>query len=187
MRDLVSKSTSHNSIETKWAFQNKFDKSGIIVRNKARLVAKGYNQEEGIDYDETYAPVERLKAIRLVLAFACVMDFRLYQMDVKSAFLNGLIEEEVYVDQPPSFVDYKHPNHVYTLKNTLYGLKQAPRSWYERLTSFLTEQSFTRGQVDKTFFIKKVNSESLIVQIYVDDIIFGATNEIFYKEFSSCM
>ena len=90
---------------------------------KARLVAKGYNQEEGIDYGETYAPIARLKAIILVLDFACMMDFRLFQMDVKSAFLNGYIEEEVYVDQPPGFVDYEHPNHVYKLKKTLYGLK----------------------------------------------------------------
>jgi len=87
------------------------------------LVAKGYNQEEGIDYGETYAPIARLKAIILVLDFACMMDFRLFQMDVKSAFLNGYIEEEVYVDQPPGFVDYEHPNHVYKLKKTLYGLK----------------------------------------------------------------
>ena len=87
------------------------------------MVAKGYNQEEGIDYDETYAPIARLKAIILVLDFACMMDFRLFQMDVKSAFLNGYIEEEVYVDQPPGFVDYEHPNHVYKLKKTLYGLK----------------------------------------------------------------
>ena len=88
------------SIRTKWVFQNKVDESGIIVRNKARLVAKGYNQEEGINYDETYTPVARLEAIRMLLAFACIMDFRLFQMDVKSAFLNGLIEEDVYVDQP---------------------------------------------------------------------------------------
>ena len=97
-------------------FRNKINESGIIVRNKARLVAKGYNQEEGIDYDETYAPIVRLQAIRLLLAFACIMDFGLFQMDVKSIFLNGLIGEEVYVDQPPGFVDYEHLNHVYRLK-----------------------------------------------------------------------
>ena len=151
------------------------------------MVAKGYSQEEGIDYDETYTLVARLEGIRLFLAFACIMDFRLFQMDVKSAFLNGLIEEEVYVDQPPSFMNYEHPNHVYRMKKALYGLKQAPSSWYDRLSSFLIEQSFTRGQVNKTLFIKKVNSELLIVQIYVDDIILGATNEILCKEFSSCM
>ena len=147
--DLVPKPTSHKSIGTKYVFWNKLDESGIIVRNKARLVAKGYNQEEGIDYDETYAPGSRLEAIRLLLAFACIMDFRLFQMDVKSAFLNGLIEEKVYMDQPPGFMDYKYPNHVYRLKKALYDLKQAPRSWYDRLSRFLIEQSFIRGQVEK--------------------------------------
>ena len=126
-------------------FWNKHDESDIIVRNKARLVAKGYNQEEGIDYDETYALVARLEAIRLLLAFACIMNFRLFQMDVKNAFLNGCIEEEVYVEQPLGFVDHEHPDYVYKLKKELYGLKQAPRSWYDRLSSFLIEQSLTRG------------------------------------------
>ena len=102
-------------------------------------------------------------------------------MDVKSSFLNGYIEEEVHVDQPPCFVDYEHPNHVYKLKKALYGLKKAPRSWYERLRNFLIEQSFVRGQVDKTLFIKRSNIELLVVEIYVDDIIFGATNETLCK------
>jgi len=150
-------------------------------------VAKGYNQEEGIDYDETYAPVARLEAIRLLLSFACIMDFRLFQMDVKSVFLNGYIEEEVYVDQPPGFMDYEHPNHVYMLKKALHGLKQALRSWYERLNNFLIEQYFVRGQVDKTLFNKRSNNELLVVKIYVDDIIFGATNETLCKEFFNFM
>ena len=104
------------------------------------MVAKGYNQEEGIDYDETYAPIARLEAIRLLLAFACIMDFRLYQMDMKSAFLNGYIEEEIYVDQPPGFVDFKQPNHAYKMKKILYGLRQTPSCWYRRLSNFLIEQ-----------------------------------------------
>jgi len=99
----------------------------VITRNKARLVAKGYNQEEGINYDETFAPVVRLEVIRLLLAFACMSGFKLFQMDVKSSFLNGFINEEVYVSQPPDFEDHQLPNHVYKLKNALYGLKQAPR------------------------------------------------------------
>ena len=108
-------------------------------------------------------------------------------MDVKSDFLNGLIEEDIYVDQPPGFVDYENPNHVYKLKRALYGLKQAPRSWYGRLRNFLIEKSFVKGQVDKTLFIKRSNNELLVVQMYVDDIVFGATNETLCKEFSSSM
>ena len=98
----------------------------IRDRNKARLVAKGYNQEEGIDYGETFAPIARLEAMRLLLAFACMSGFKVFQMDVKSVFLNGYINEEVYVDQPPVFEDHKHPNHLFKLKKALYGLKQAP-------------------------------------------------------------
>jgi hypothetical protein len=120
-------------IGTKWVFRNKQDQDGIIVRNKARLVAQGYTQVEGLDFGEAYAPVARLEAIRILLAYVCAHNIKLYQMDVKSAFLNGYINEEVYVEQPPSFEDDKKPNYVYKLKKALYGLKQAPRAWYERL------------------------------------------------------
>ncbi|GJR65274.1 retrovirus-related pol polyprotein from transposon TNT 1-94 [Tanacetum coccineum] len=111
--------------------RNKLDENGIVSRNKARLVAQGYNQQEGIDYDETYAPVARLESIRILLAYACALDFKLFQMDVKSAFLNGFINEEVYVAQPPRFIDFEKPDHVYKLKKALYDLKQAPKAWYD--------------------------------------------------------
>ena len=117
----------------------------MITRNKARLVAKGYNQEEGIDYDETYALVARLEVVRLLLAFSCIKGFKLFQMDVKSAFLNGYINEEVFVSQPPGFEDHQHPGHVFKLKKALYGLKQDPRQWYKRLSDFLTSQGYDRG------------------------------------------
>ena len=185
--ELVPKPNDHQIIGTKWVFRNKLDENGVIIRNKARLVAKGYNQEEGIDYEETYAPVARLEAIRMLLAFASIMDFKLYQMDVKSAFLNGFIQEEVYVDQPPGFESFDLPNHVFKLKKALYGLKQAPRAWYERLSKFLLEKDFSRGKVDTTLFIKRKEHDILLVQIYVDDIIFGATNESLCKEFSNIM
>ena len=185
--ELLPKPMDKQVIGTKWVFRNKLDEGGIIIRNKARLVAKGYNQEEGINFDETYAPVARLEAIRLLLAYACTMDFKLYQMDVKSAFLNGYIQEEVYVDQPPGFENFEYPNHVYKLKKALYGLKQAPRAWYERLSKFLLEKGFNRGKVDTTLFIKKKKHDTLLVQIYVDDIIFGSTNESLCKEFSNLM
>ena len=118
-------------------YRNKMDENGIIIINKARLVAQGYNQQEGIDYEETFAPVARLEAIRMLLAFACHKNFILYQMDVKSAFLNGFINEEVYVEQPPGFGSFNFPNHVFKLKKAFYGLKQAPRAWYERLSKLI--------------------------------------------------
>jgi hypothetical protein len=115
------------------------------------------------------------------------MNFKLYQMDVKSAFLNGLIKEEVYVEQPPGFEHEKFPNHVFKLKKALYGLKQAPRAWYERLRNFLISSGFDIGKVDTTLFIKRVNSDILLIQVYVDDIIFGSTNENLCQEFSKTM
>ncbi|GJW15891.1 retrovirus-related pol polyprotein from transposon TNT 1-94 [Tanacetum coccineum] len=131
--ELVPLPISQSVIGTKWVFRNKLDENGIVSRNKARLVAQGYNQQEGIDYDETYAPVARLESIRILLAIAYANDFKLYQMDVKSAFLNGFINEEVYVAQPPGFIDFQKPNYVYKLKKALYGLKQASKAWYDRL------------------------------------------------------
>ena len=122
-----------NVIGTKWIFKNKQDANGIVVRNKARLVAQGYSQVEGIDYGETFAPVARLESIRILLAYATHHNFKLQQMDVKSAFLNGPLKELVYVKQPPGFEDPNFPNHVYKLDKALYGLKQAPRAWYEHL------------------------------------------------------
>ena len=149
---LVPRPKNHPVIGTKWVFRNKMDESGIIIRNKARLVAQGYSQEEGIDFDETFAPVARLEAIRMLLAFACFKNFKLYQMDVKSTFLNGYINEEVYVEQPPGFEDQKLPNHVFKLTKAIYGLKQAPRAWYERLSKFLIEKGFSRGKIDHSFY-----------------------------------
>ena len=140
-------------------------------------MAKGYNQEEGIDFDETFAPVAKIEAIRLLLAFACYLNFKLFQMDVKSVFLNGHISEEVFIEQPPGFINHAFPDHVFKLNKALYGLKQVPRAWYERLSTFLLNNDFIRENVDTTLFIKKNNDDILVVHIYVDDIIFGATNE----------
>ncbi|GKE88405.1 retrovirus-related pol polyprotein from transposon TNT 1-94, partial [Tanacetum coccineum] len=120
---LVPQPRNMTIIGTKWVFRNKLDENGIVSRNKARLVAQGYNQQEGINYDKTYAPVATLEFFRILLAYACVLDFKLFQMDVKSAFLNGFINEEVYVAQPPGFIDFEKPDHVYKLKKALYGLK----------------------------------------------------------------
>ncbi|GJX92781.1 retrovirus-related pol polyprotein from transposon TNT 1-94 [Tanacetum coccineum] len=172
---------------TKWVFKNKLDENGVVSRNKARLVAQGYNQQEGIDYDETYAPVARLECIRILLAYACALDFKLFQMDVKSAFLHSFINEEVYVAQPPGFIDFKKLDHVYKLKKALYGLKQALKAWYDRLKAFLIKHEYKMGMVDNTLFTKKKSSNLIIVQIYVDDIILGSTCQDMCDEFAKIM
>jgi hypothetical protein len=176
-----------NIIGTKWVFCNKEDGHGLVVRNKARLVVKGFSQVEGLDFGETFAPVARLKAIRMLLAYTSHHDIKLYQMDVKSAFLNDNISELVYVKQPLKFEDPRNMNHVYRLKKALYGLKQAPRAWYERLSGLLVKQGFKIGRVDTTLFTKEVNGELFICQIYVDDIIFGSTNDALSHEFATMM
>ncbi|GJW59230.1 retrovirus-related pol polyprotein from transposon TNT 1-94 [Tanacetum coccineum] len=185
--ELVPNPMDMTIIGTKWVYRNKLDENGVVTRNKARLVAQGYNQQEGIDYDETYAPVARLESIRILLAYACALDFKLYQMDVKSAFLNGFINEEVYVAQPPGFIDFAKPNYVYKLRKALYGLKQAPKAWYDRLKAFLIKHNYSMGMVDNTLFTKKKDSNIIIVQIYVDDIIFGSTCQEMCDDFAKIM
>jgi hypothetical protein len=159
----------------------------VVTRNKARLVAKGYSQVKGLDFDETYAPVARLESIRILLVYATYHGFKLYQMDVKSAFLNGPIKEEVYVKQPPGFEDSEYPNHVYKLSKALYRLKQAPRAWYECLRDFLITKGFKVRKVDPTLFTKSVAKDLFVCQIYFDDIIFGSTNKSTCEEFSRIM
>ncbi|GKB80385.1 retrovirus-related pol polyprotein from transposon TNT 1-94 [Tanacetum coccineum] len=150
-------------------------------------IKQGYNQQEGIDFDETYAPVTRLESIRILLMYACAHDFKLYQMDVKSVFLNGFINEEVYVAQPLGFVDFEKPNYVFKLKKALYGLEKAPKAWYNRLKAFLIDYQYTMGLVDNTLFTNKRNSHIIIVQIYVDDIIFRSTYQELCDDFSKIM
>ncbi|GJY33546.1 retrovirus-related pol polyprotein from transposon TNT 1-94 [Tanacetum coccineum] len=185
--ELVSQPKNMTIIGTKWVFRNKVDENGIVSRNKARLVAQGYSQQEGIDYDETYAPVARLESIRILLAYACALDFKLFQMDVKSAFLNGFINKEVYMAQLLGFIDFEKPDHVYKLKKALYGLKQAPKAWYDRLKAFLIKHEYKMEMVDNTLFTKKKSSNLIIVQIYVDDIIFGSTCQDMCDEFAKIM
>ncbi|GJX60356.1 retrovirus-related pol polyprotein from transposon TNT 1-94 [Tanacetum coccineum] len=163
-------------IALKWIYKVKLDEYGDVLKNKARLVAKGYRQEEGLDFEESFAPVARLEAIRIFLANVASKNMTVYQMDVKTAFLNGELKEEVYVSQPEGFVDPDRPHHVYRLKKALYGLKQAPRAWYDTLSKFLLAQGFSKGVVDPTLFIRKTGKHTLHVQIYVDDIIFASTD-----------
>ena len=142
--DLVPRPEGMNVIGTKWIYQNKSDENGTVTSNKARLVAQGYNQIEGRDFDENFAPVARLESIRLVLGVSCILKFKLFQMDVKSAFLNWYLNAEVYVEQPKGFIDPSFANHVYILKKALYGLKEAPKACYERLTQFLVDQWYKK-------------------------------------------
>nr|GEV34637.1 hypothetical protein [Tanacetum cinerariifolium] len=152
---LVNLPYGKRAIGTKWVYKNKKDERGIVIRNQARLVAQGHTQEESIDYEVVFAPVARVEATRLFLAYASFMGFLVYQMDVKSAFLCGTIEEEVYVCQPLGFEDLENPNKVYKMVKALYGLHQAPRAWYETLATYLLENGFQRGTIDQTLFIKK--------------------------------
>ncbi|GJW39608.1 putative ribonuclease H-like domain-containing protein [Tanacetum coccineum] len=184
---LVDLPNGKYAIRTKWILKNKRDARGIVIRNKARLVAQGHRQEEGIDYDEVFAPVARIEAIRLFLAFASYMGFMVYQMDVKSAFLYGKIDEEVYVTQPKGFVDPQHPKKVYKVVKALYGLHQAPRAWYATLSTFLLKHGYRRGTIDKTLFLKKHKRDIILVQVYVDDIIFGSIKKAWCDEFETLM
>jgi hypothetical protein len=173
-----------NVVGTKWVFHNKQDEHGVMTRNKARLVAKCCSQVKGLDFNKTFAPVARLESIRILLAYTTHHDFKLYQMDVKSAFLNGSIKEEVYVEQPPGFEDREYSNHVYKLHKALHGLKQAPRAWSECLRDFLIDNGFRIGKADSTFFTRRVDKDLFICQIYVDGIIFGSTSKSFCDEFT---
>ncbi|GJY61774.1 retrovirus-related pol polyprotein from transposon TNT 1-94 [Tanacetum coccineum] len=186
----IAKALSYSSwraIGTKWIFENKKDERGIIIRNKARLVTQGHRQEEGIDYEEVFTPVARIEAIRLFLAYASFMGFLVYQMDVMIAFLYGTIKEEGYVTRPPGFKDPDHPNKVYKVVKALYGLHQVPRAWYETLANYLLGNGFKRGKIDQTLFIKKQKGDILLVQVYVDDIIFGSTNKELCTAFEKLM
>ncbi|GJS82808.1 retrovirus-related pol polyprotein from transposon TNT 1-94 [Tanacetum coccineum] len=152
-------------ITLKWIYKVKLDELGGVLKNKAHLVARGYHQEEGIDFEESFALVAQLEAIRIFIAFAAHMNMVVYKMYVKTAFLNGIPREEVYFSQPDGFVDTENPNHAYKIKKALYSLKQAPRAWYDLLSSFLLSQKFTKGTVDPTLFVRRKGNDILLVRI----------------------
>ncbi|GKA69422.1 retrovirus-related pol polyprotein from transposon TNT 1-94, partial [Tanacetum coccineum] len=185
--ELIPLLEGKNVIALKWLWKNKCDAENIVVRNKTRLVAKGYKQEEGIDFEESFSLVARLEAVQMFIAYVAHKNITIFQMDVKTAFLNGPLKEEVYVSQPEGFIDLEFPNHVYRLKKALYGLEQAPRAWYDKLSSFLIEHGFTKGIIDPTLFTRRHGEDILLVQVYVDDIIFGSTNLDFSKRFANLM
>ncbi|GJR70481.1 retrovirus-related pol polyprotein from transposon TNT 1-94 [Tanacetum coccineum] len=151
--ELVPRPDCVMVITLKWIYKVKLDELGGVLKNKARLVARGYHQEEGIDFEEYFSPVARLETIDIFITFPAHINTVVYQMDMKTVFLNSTLREEVYVSQPDEFVDPENPNHVYKLKKALYGLKQAPRAWYDLLSSFLLSQKFTKGTVDPTLFV----------------------------------
>ncbi|GKD29521.1 retrovirus-related pol polyprotein from transposon TNT 1-94 [Tanacetum coccineum] len=185
--ELVPRPEGKNIIALKWLWKNKYNAKNIVVRNKTRLVTKGYMQEEGIDFEESFAHVARLEAVRMFIAYAAHKNITIFQMDVKTAFLNGLLKEEVYVSQSEGFIDPEFLDHVYKLEKALCGLKQAPRAWYDKLSSFLIQHGFTKGIVDPTLFTRRHGEDILLVQVYVDDIIFGSTNPDFSKRFANLM
>ena len=185
--ELVPRPIRKNIIGTKWVFRNKLDEDGKVIRNKARLVCKGYAQMEGIDFDETFAPVARLEAIHIFLSLMAHMNFKIYQMDVKSVFLNSELEEEVYMEQPEGFLYGDDPTYVYRLKKALYRLKQAPRAWYCRLDKFLLNSGFCKGTVDSNLYVKSEDYQKIFVIVYVDDIIFAAKSEMLCNQFAELM
>ncbi|KAJ9556969.1 hypothetical protein OSB04_011583 [Centaurea solstitialis] len=184
---LVERPWRKSIIDLRWIFRKKKDENDLIIRNKARLVAKDYRQQQGIDYDETFTPVARIEAIRIFLAYAAHKNMKVFQMDVKCSFLNGELQEEVYVEQPKGFVDPKYPEHVYVFDKALYGLKQTPRTWYETLTIYLLGSGYQKDTVDPTLFLKRSRNHLTIIQIYVDDIIFASTNPESCIEFELIM
>ncbi|GJZ77491.1 retrovirus-related pol polyprotein from transposon TNT 1-94 [Tanacetum coccineum] len=174
-------------IKLTWIYKVKTNEFGRVLKNKARLVGQGFRQEEGIDFEESFAPVARIEVIRIFVANAAHKNMMIYQMDVKTDFLNGELQEEVHVSQPEGFVDQDNPSHVYKLKKALYSLKQAPCAWYDMLSSFLISQHFSKGTIDPTLFIRQVGNDLLLVQIYVDDILFASTNTAMCNKFANQM
>nr|GEY06480.1 copia protein [Tanacetum cinerariifolium] len=173
---LVPAPDNNTPLTLKWLFKNKHDEENSVIQNKSHLVMRGYRQEEGIDFEESFASVARMEAIRIFLAYVAHKSFTVFQMDVKTAFLHGTLKEDVYACQPKSFIDVDHPRHVYKLKKALYGLKQVPRAWYDELSLFLLQNHFFKGTIDPTLFTRRFDDDILVVQVYVDDIIFGSTH-----------
>jgi hypothetical protein len=184
---LVDPPRNVNVIGTKWGFKNKQGEGGEVVRNKAHLVVQGYGQVEGLDFGEIFAPITHLEAIRILLAFATSKGFKLYQMDVKSVFLNDVIQDELYVRQPSGFESLKYPDRVYKFLNTLYRFKQVSQTWYARLKTFLLEHRYVMGSVDKTIFTYNHGIDFLLVQIYMDDIIFCGSSHTLVSRFQEMM
>ncbi|GJZ91077.1 retrovirus-related pol polyprotein from transposon TNT 1-94 [Tanacetum coccineum] len=184
---LVPAPNNIKPLTLKWLFKNKLDEENTVIRNQTRLVVRGYRQEEGIDFEESFALVARMEAIRIFLAYASHKLFIVFQMDMKTAFLHGSLKEDMYVCQPEGFINVDHPIHIYNLRKALYGLQQAPKAWYDKLLKFLLQNHFFKGTIDPTLFIRCFDDEVLVVQVYVDDNIFGSTNPRYTQLFADLM
>ena len=167
---LVQRPLDRKVIGVKWVFRTKLNADGSINKYKARLVVKGYAQIFGVDFSETFAPVARLDTIRLLLAVAAQKGQKVFQLDVKSAFLNGFLKEEIFVEQPDGFVVQGQEDKVYVLKKALYGLKQAPRAWYSRIDDHLINLGFNKSLSEATLYVRSEGSKIVIVFVYVDDL-----------------
>ncbi|KAL0325747.1 UNVERIFIED_CONTAM: Retrovirus-related Pol polyprotein from transposon RE2 [Sesamum radiatum] len=185
--ELTDRPKDKEVIGVKWIYKTKLNADGSIQKHKARLVAKGYSQLPGIDYTETFAPVARLDTIRALIAIAANKKWKIYQMDVKSAFLNGYIDEEIYVEQPQGFIAKGSEEKVLRLKKALYGLKQAPRAWYSRIDKYFMDRGFRRSLSEPTLYIKSQGNDTLIVSLYVDDLIYTGNNEKMIQVFKEDM
>jgi hypothetical protein len=174
-------------IGLKWVHRSKLNSDGTLNKHKAILVLKGYYQEYGVDYSETFAPVAKLETVRMLIALAAQNKWTIHQMDVKSAFLNGNPEDEIYVEQPTCFVILGHDELVYRLRKALYGLKQAPRSWYERLHQFLISQNINRSMNDTTMYFKFDRKRKMIISVYVDDLFITGNSNSLIEEFKNSM
>jgi len=170
MWDIVPRPKGTSVVTSKWIYKTKHAADGSMDKYKARFVARGFSQKEGIDYEETFALVARYTSIRAILSIVVVMKWKLHQMDVKTAFLNGVVEEEVYIEQPPGFEENDRHTHVCRLKKSLYGLKQAPRTWYGRINKFLMSLGFTKSKADPNLYYKVVDDGPVILLLYVDDL-----------------
>ncbi|MFS7974794.1 putative RNA-directed DNA polymerase [Helianthus anomalus] len=185
--ELTTLPAGKNVVGLKWLFKTKLGADGKIMKHKARLVVKGYSQQHGIDYQETFAPVARFETIRVVISVAAQRGWNLHQLDVKTAFLNGNLSEEIYVSQPEGFEEVGNEDKVYRLKKALYGLKQAPRAWYSRIDGYFIKNGYERSINEPTLYVKKVDGEIIYVCLYVDDIIYTSSSLKLVKEFKRCM
>ena len=168
--DIVPRLEGKSIVTSKWIFKIKHATDESVEKYKARFVARGFSQREGVDYDETFAPVAQFTSIRTIIVLAATMGWKLYQMDVKTTFLNGEIEEEVYIEQPERFEVHGKETHVCRLKKALYGLKQAPRAWYGQIDGFLMKLGFTKSDADSNLYYKVVEADTLILVLYMDDL-----------------